>query len=531
MTAAIILFSACSISTLRATSIARKDDWSIRRMTYYDIIVIGAGIGGLTAAALLGRAGYRVLALEGHIEPGGCASSFERKRPGGERYVFDVGATLFAGFTPGGAHHWVGQRLGIRWPVRRLEPALETWLPDRRVTRWGDARWADERQIAFPAQAWEAERFWHEQERIADIAWRYAARQPPVPPETPVDLLGMSVRARPEMALLVPQLWRTVGQALSSHGIADRRLRAFVDGQLLISAQATARECAWLYGAVALDFARIGAHYVEGGAWSLARTLAAAFTRDGGELRYRTWVKRILTRAGRAIGVETERGEQLFAGQVVANVTLWDAARLLGQAAPRRLLRAIAGAPRGWGACTLYLGVDEAAIPAGMAEHHQVIASYDRPLGEANSVFISAHPADDRSRAPNDQRAITVSTHTDAARWWRWREQDPARYRAEKAAMAERMLDTVALALPEIRRHIRYQQVGTPFSFWRYTHRQQGMVGGLPQLRGSSGLWSLGPRAAGIGGLWLVGDSTFPGQSTAAVTQSGIRVYQAIRRI
>src|SRR6266545_1666642 len=295
MTAAIILFSACSISTLRATSIARKDDWSIRRMTYYDIIVIGAGIGGLTAAALLGRAGYRVLALEGHIEPGGCASSFERRRPGGERYVFDVGATLFAGFTPGGAHHWVGQRLGIRWPVRRLEPALE---------------------------AWEAERFWHEQERIADIAWRYAARQPPVPPETPVDLLGMSVRARPEMALLVPQLWRTVGQALSSHGIADRRLRAFVDGQLLISAQATARECAWLYGAVALDFARIGAHYVEGGAWSLARTLAAAFTRDGGELRYRTWVKRILTRAGRAIGVETERGEQLFAGQVVANVTL-----------------------------------------------------------------------------------------------------------------------------------------------------------------------------------------------------------------
>ena len=490
--------------------------------------MIGAGIGGLTAAALLARAGYRVLVLEGHIEPGGCASSFERKRPNGERYIFDVGATLFAGFGPGGAHHWVGQRLGISWPVRRLEPALEVWLPDRRVTRWGDARWADERRVAFPAQAWEAERFWREQERIADIAWRFAARQPPVPPETLADLLGMSVRARPEMALLFPQLWRTVGQALRSHGIADRRLRAFVDAQLLISAQATARECAWLYGAVALDFARIGAHYVEGGAWSLARTLAAAFARDGGELRYRTWVKRILTRDGRAIGVETERGEQVFAGQVVANVTLWDAARLLGQAAPRRLLRAIAGAPRGWGACTLYLGVDEAAIPAGMAEHHQVIACYDRPLGEANSVFISAHPADDRSRAPAGQRAITVSTHTDAERWWRWRKEDPARYRAEKAAMAERMLDTVALALPEIRRHIRYQQVGTPFSFWRYTQREQGMVGGLPQRLGSSGLFSLGPRAAGIGGLWLVGDSTFPGQSTAAVTQSArFRVYNA----
>jgi phytoene dehydrogenase-like protein len=94
--------------------------------------------------------------------------------------------------------------------------------------------------------------------------------------------------------------------------------------------------------------------------------------------------------------------------------------------------------------------------------------------------------------------------------------------------MAERMLDTVALALPELRRYIRYQQVGTPFSFWRYTRRRHGMVGGLPQLLGSSGLLSLGPRAAGVGGLWLVGDSTFPGQSSAAVTQSGIRAYEAI---
>ena len=94
--------------------------------------------------------------------------------------------------------------------------------------------------------------------------------------------------------------------------------------------------------------------------------------------------------------------------------------------------------------------------------------------------------------------------------------------------MAERMLDTVALALPKIRQHIRYQQIGTPFSFWRYTQRQQGMVGGLPQRLSSSGLWSLGPCATGIGNLWLVGDSTFPGQSTAAVTQSGIRVYNAI---
>jgi phytoene dehydrogenase-like protein len=174
--------------------------------------------------------------------------------------------------------------------------------------------------------------------------------------------------------------------------------------------------------------------------------------------------------------------------------------------------------------------VDEAGIPCGLAEHHQVIARYDAALGEANSVFISAHPADDPTRAPPGQRALTVSTHTDAERWWRLRSEDPGRYRAEKAVIADRMLNAVALALPGIRRHIRYQQIGTPISFWRYTQRHHGMVGGLPQRPWSSGLFSLGSRAAGVAGLWLVGDSTFPGQSTAAVTQSGIRVYKAIRR-
>jgi len=502
-------------------------------MTYtydYDVIVVGAGIGGLTTGALLAHDGYRVLVAEGHIEPGGCASSFERKRPNGDRFIFDVGATLFAGFGPGGAHHWVGQKLGIRWPVRRLEPAMQIWLPDRQVTRWGDERWLDERREAFPAQAWEAEGFWHDQEQIADIAWRFAARQPPMPPEHLGDLVGMLPSVRPELAFLLPQLIRTVGRALDARGITDRRLRTFIDGQLLISAQATASECSWVYGAVALDFARIGAHYVQGGAWSLAHTLAAALVRDGGELRCRCCVQRILTRGDHAVGVETDKGERLTARHVVGNITLWDAARLLGEAASRRFQQTVEVAPRGWGACTLYLGVDEAAIPAGLAEHQQVIADYDRPLGEANSVFISIHPPDDHRRAPDGQRAVTVSTHTAAERWWGWRTAEPARYREEKAVMAERMLDTMALALPNIRQHIRYQQVGTPFSFWRYTRRHQGMVGGLPQRLANSGFFSLGPRAAGVANFWLVGDSTFPGQSTAAVTQSGIRVYKAIRQ-
>jgi C-3',4' desaturase CrtD len=493
----------------------------------YDVIVIGAGIGGLTAAALLARAGYQVLVLEGHIEPGGCASSYERKRPDGSRYIFDVGATLFAGFRPGGAHHWVGQKLGLTWPVRPLNPAMEVWLPDARVTRWGDERWIAERQRVFGSHR-STESFWRTQERTADIAWRFAARLPSLPIETPADLMRLIPTVRPELALLLPGLFRTVGQELRTRGVADRRMRAYIDGQLLISAQTTAAHCAWLYGAVALDFARIGAHYAEGGAWSLARTLVESFERDGGELRCRQLVTRILTKNGQAVGVETAHGEQFAARHIVANTTHWDVARLLGEAAPTALNSAIAATPTGWGACMIYLGVNEAAIPHDLAEHHQIIVDDTQPLGEANSVFISIHPADDTRRAPPGQRAITISTHTDVARWWNWRKADPARYRAEKEAMAERMLQAASIAMPNISQYICYRQIGTPVTFQRYTHRQRGMVGGIPQTPRTYGLFSLGPRAAHIRNLLIVGDSTFPGQSTAAVSQSGIRAYLAI---
>lgn len=486
-------------------------------------------MGGLAAAALLAHDGYKVLVLEGHIAPGGCASSYERRRPNGDRYVFDVGATVFAGFRPGGAHHWIGAKLGLEWPIEPLEPAMATWLPDRCVTRYGDERWIDERRDVFPAQAWEAEGFWREQERIAAIAWHFATRHPTMPPENLGDLAALVPTIRPEMLALLPQLGRTVGHALAAHDITDRRLRTYIDGQLLISAQTGATDCAWLYGAVALDLARIGCYYAVGGAWSLAHTLVHALERAGGTVLYRRWVKSITTNQRQITGVETVNGERFTARHVLANTTLWDVAGLLDTPPAWRLRTAIASAPQGWGACTLYLGLDEAAIPPSLAEHHQVIGSYDLPLGEANSVFISLHPASDRTRAPAGQRAVTISTHTEVGRWWHWKNTDPARYREEKNLMAERMLDTAALALPVIRQHICYQQIGTPTSFWRYTHRHHGMVGGLPQTRRVAGFLSLGPRAAGVGNLWLVGDSTFPGQSTAAVSQSAIRVYHAIR--
>jgi phytoene dehydrogenase-like protein len=242
------------------------------------VVVIGAGIGGLTAAALLAKAGFEVTILEAHVYPGGCAGTFYHKG-----FCFDAGATLAGGFQPGGPHALVGEMLGLTWPVKRVDPAWTVVLPDRHVVRYGDqARWQAERSAKLPALA----HFWGLQEYTADAVWKFAARVPEWPPTNPADLLRLASKIRPDMIPIAPLAFSTLSQALDLLGVRDVAARTFLDAQLLISAQVTAAHANGLYSMISMDLPRAGAHHVRGGIGGLAHTLADALQRFGGKILY-----------------------------------------------------------------------------------------------------------------------------------------------------------------------------------------------------------------------------------------------------
>jgi C-3',4' desaturase CrtD len=478
----------------------------------YDAIVIGAGVAGLTAAAALAHRDLRILIVERHNVPGGCASFYQR-----DGYRFDVGATLVGGFGPRGVHRLVNARLGIEVSPVPIEPSMVVHLPGETVVRYGDARWNAERLRAFGP---EAEAFWRNQERIADLAWDFSTRFPALPVDVPS--VGALARAfRPRHLPLLATVGRTVGSIMPA--APSPSLRAFVDAQLLITAQTDAAHADLAYGSTALDLAREGTFHLADGISTISVALARSIRRAGSSILYNRSVRTIETKGGRVAGVVLEDGTRLVSDRVVAAVPVQN---VIAMCPPlrARLRPRIAALPQRWGAFVVYVGLPAGVVPADFASHHQVVHDVDAPLGEGNTAFLSLSGEDEPQRARRGGRAVTISTHTDVARWERAHRDgsEPAL----RARYARRLLDALDRVLPGASARAVLVEPATPLTFERYTGRARGLVGGLPQTPATASLGALAHRTP-VRGLFLCGDTTFPGQSTVGATLSGLNAARA----
>jgi phytoene dehydrogenase-like protein len=276
-----------------------------------------------------------------------------------------------------------------------------------------------------------------------------------------------------------------------------------------------------LYAAAALDLPRRGVGELQGGMGAIAEALAQAVVQNGGKVLYRHRVTRVHPASNGQYLIETKRRGTIKADLVIFNVPPWNITSLLGEYAPRKV-RTLPSIPKdGWGAFMLYIGLDQTAAEPGLPSHHQIVAG--ERFGEGNTIFLSLSPSWDLNRAPEGNRALTISTHTDFRPWWTLYNQDPERYRARQQTYTDKILAVAETVIPHLREATQLILPGTPVTFHRFTQRAWGWVGGFPQTH-LFRPW--GPRLSKH--LWLVGDSIFPGQSTPAVALGGLRVAKSI---
>lgn len=493
------------------------------------VVVIGAGIGGLTAGALLARRGYQVLVLDQALVPGGCASTFKRRG-----FTFDVGATQVAGLEPGGIHRRIFDELEIDLPpATPCDPACAVFLPGETepINVWRDPeKWKAERQRQFPG----SEPFWQLMTTLFEASWRFQSRDPVLPPRNLWDLWQLSAAVRPDTLITLPFTFMTVGDALRGYGLyQNRRLKTFLDLQLKLYSQVNADETALLYAATALGVSTEpqGLFHLKGSMQVLSDRLVEALEKYGGKLLMRHSVEHIEVSGGKATGVRirNQKTDEVWtepADEVVANVTVQNLVQLLGERAPSGYKHRVDKLPPASGAFVIYLGVDQSAIPLGCPPHLQFLYDYSKPIGENNSLFVSvSHPGD--GRAPDGQATIITSSFTDVEQWWRGSKDDYDRLKQHYTEDAIARLAQYFYLKPET---IIHQEVATPRTFARYTNRDRGVVGGIGQRIPTFGPFGFANRTP-INHLWLVGDCTHPGEGTAGVSYSALTTVRQIEAL
>ncbi len=494
------------------------------------IVVIGAGIGGLTTAALLARRGRSVKVFDLAIVPGGCASTFRRRG-----FTFEVGATQVAGLEPGGIHHRIFGELGIELPAATpCDPACAVFLPGETepISVWRDPdRWRAERQRQFPG----SEPFWRLLADLFRYSWEFQAGDPVLPPGNAWDVAQLLKAVKPSTLLTAPHAFSTVGDLLQRLGLAgDRRLKTFLDMQLKLYSQVGADETALLYAATALGLSQepFGLYHLEGSMQVLSDRLLESLTRDGGQLQMRHRVERIITENGQTTGVvvrnlKTDETWIEPAAAVVANVPIQNLIEMVDWPSDRSWFDRLATdfyrsraekLPEPSGAFVVYLGVDRAALPANCPPHLQFLYDWDGPVGENNSLFVSVSREGD-GRAPAGMATITASSFVDPRPWYGC--CDRAEYEALKTRYMEEAIGKLGHYFQLDAGAIVHCEAATPRTFEDFTGRKFGYVGGLGMRVSTFGPFAIGNRTP-VPGLWLVGDSTHPGEGTAGTSYSAL---------
>lgn len=495
----------------------------------YETIVVGAGIGGLTAGAILARDGIDVLVIEQAHQPGGCCTSF---RVGD--FTFDASVSSIKGFGEFGFHiqRTIFDFLNQQVELIPLESAYSMYFGEQRVDFYHDRlAFTSELGAMFPQSSGSILSFLRELDHLYHAVLDCSG--PPRPTADEPAGRRLSLLARHPLSLFRASRNRRVSADQVFYRYLDDPLaRSFFEADFMYNTGYHMEELSAPHAAmVVMDRHSGGTHYPIGSSQQIPDRLARSIAENGGRILYRTPVEEIVVEAGRATGVRIEGGRTVRAEAVISDASVRDlyGGLVAAENLKPQTIEWVSSLEPTPSVIAVYIGVPETLIPEDFNANTVLVDEPEREPGDFISISIPSLL--DPNLAPEGFHCVSIYSVTEARTWPS--PQDPnygsGGYRRLKEEEAKKLLERVERLLPGVTDAAIETRIASPSTFERFTRREKGALAG-PRLGPEPFPAALPGAVTELKGLFLVGDSTFFGRGVAEAAASGLNGATAVLR-
>ncbi len=484
----------------------------------YDAIVIGSGIGGLTAGALLSKAGKKVIVIEKQDRCGGYAQSFKRKG-----YQFDSSIH----FT-GGGFDCEEQRQGVIYktlellkveqesPFLPLDPFCQIHLPDFVFEAPAEYTEFEEKLCkTFPTERKQIRRLFKLCLRLDDDLRRLPDK---------LTLFGKII-----MPFSFPRVVRygsiTVEKALNKF-FKDKNLIATLASFGACFAMPITRMSFAMWSHIFVSIFAERVSYCKGSFQNLANALEKALTSYRGTIIKNCEVTSIIIEGEQAKGVVLANGESLIAPLIISNADLRHTYEGLvdRKNVPANYLSYIQSLVPSLSCFTVYIGTDLPLHTMGLTHEMLLFDTaniskwfHNSDIQRDSNIIVSIPSLVDDSLSPKGKDTLSIISFIPYQQF----------SATERKKFADFLISKVNSIIPGLSNHIDYMETAIPTTFNRYTNN----------YKGSSLGWEVSKNQLGekrpdlkspISGLWHTGQWTKPGGGVYGTMVSGRKVSQKI---